>query len=65
MTSKGNSISLAHVPSGSTIERDDDRVFIWYPPITRYTVTLTVPPCCPSCGRPLEPTATVNEAMAI
>jgi hypothetical protein len=45
--------------------RPDGRQFIWYPPLQRYTVTLTVPSCCPTCGRALEPTATVCEAMAI
>lgn len=53
-------------PAGTTIEyRPDGRVFVWYPRGERLEVTFTVPDCCPTCGRPLEPTAIVEEAMAI
>ena len=57
---------LANLPAGSTIERrTDGRVFVWYPQPERHTVTFTVPPCCPTCGRPMEETATVYEALSI
>lgn len=53
-------------PAGTTIEyRADGRVFIWYPRGERLEVTFTVPACCPTCGRPTEPTATVEEEMTI
>ena len=53
-------------PAGTTIEyRADARVFIWYPRGERYVVRFTVPACCPTCGRPTEPTATVEEEMTI
>lgn len=53
-------------PAGTTIEyRADGSVFIWYPRGERLEVTFTVPACCPTCGRPTEPTATVEEEMTI
>jgi hypothetical protein len=53
-------------PPGSTTERrPDGRVFLWYPLGERREVTFTVPACCPTCGRPTEPTATVEEEMTI
>ena len=53
-------------PAGSTIERrPDGRVFLWYPLGVRHTVTFVVPDCCPTCGRPTEPTATVEEELTI
>lgn len=59
-------ITPRRYPQGSTIERrPDGRVFVWYPRGERLEVTFTVPDCCPTCGRPLEPTAIVEEAMAI
>ncbi len=45
--------------------RPDGHQIIWYPPVQRYIVELVVPSCCPTCGRPMEPTAIVEEAMAI
>jgi len=53
-------------PAGTTIEyRADGRVFVWYPRGERHTVTFVVPACCPTCGRPTAPTATVEEAVTI
>ena len=53
-------------PQGSTIERrPDGRVFVWFPRGVRHTVTFTVPACCPTCGRPTAPTATVEEELTI
>lgn len=57
---------LTPYPHGSTIEhRADGRVFVWYPRAARHVVRFTVPACCPTCGRPTEPTATVEEEMTI
>lgn len=58
-------IDLSRFPEGSTVERRDSSTFVWYPQPERVVVRYVVPPCCPTCGRALEPTATVNEAMAI
>jgi hypothetical protein len=53
-------------PQGSTVERrPDGRVFVWFPRGVRHTVTFTVPACCPTCGRPTAPTATVEEELTI
>ena len=53
-------------PAGTTIEyRPDGRVFVWFPRGVRHTVTFTVPACCPTCGRPTAPTATVEEELTI
>ena len=53
-------------PPGSTTERrPDGRVFVWYPRGERLEVTFTVPDCCPTCGRPTDPTATVEEELTI
>ena len=53
-------------PKGTTIEyRADGRVFVWYPRGERLEVTFTAPACCPTCGRPTAPTATVEEELTI
>jgi len=59
-------ITPRRYPPGSTTERrPDGRVFIWYKRGERREVTLTVPAYCPTCGRPTEPTATVEEELTI
>lgn len=58
-------IDLSRFPPGSTVDRRDSSTFVWYPQPERVVVRFTVPPCCPACGRELEPTATAYEAMAI
>lgn len=59
-------ITPRRYPQGSTVERrPDGRVFVWYKRGERREVTFTVPACCPTCGRPLEPTAIVEEEMTI
>jgi hypothetical protein len=59
-------ISPNRYPPGSTTERrPDGRVFLWYPLGVRHTVAFVVPACCPTCGRPTEPTATVEEELTI
>ena len=59
-------ITPRRYPPGSTTERrEDGRVFIWYKRGERLEVTFTVPACCPTCGRPTAPTATVEEELTI
>ena len=47
-------INLHRIPKGSTIEhRDDGRVFVWYPPLQRETVSFTGLDRCETCGAPV------------
>ena len=51
---KGDYLTLEDAPPGSTIERrDDGRVFVWYPPLQRETVSFTGMGRCETCGAPV------------
>ena len=56
---------LSHFPPGSTVERLDGKTVVWYPKPERVVVRFVIAPCCPTCGRPTAPTATVEEELTI
>ena len=51
MTTKEQYARFENVPDGSTIDRSNGRVIVWYPRGERVVVKLVAPATCPTCGQ--------------